>query len=306
MRINVFEIIIFGLVNGSIYALISMGLSMQYGVAKILNVAHGEFIMLGSFLTWGLVRLLVPALAENQNMPVYWAPIFALLISLPITLLIGFILHRTAYKRLKTISPNDGAFEGSAMLLSFGIMFVVQAVAQWIWGTTPHNITFNAVPLKISITDGISTEVQRNRLIVFTFAVAISAIFYLFLAKSRTGKSIRAAAQDPVAASLMGIKINTVLALCFGLGTLLAGAAGALLSMYKDSYTSMGMGYTVTAIIVVVLGGLGSIPGSVIGGFFLGLVGYAVSTINSSLEIIVFYLFIMALLLVRPKGLFGR
>jgi len=297
MRINILEIIVFGLVNGSIYALISMGLSMQYGVARILNVAHGEFIMIGSFITWALVMAGVH-------------PILALVICCPLTLVIGFILHRTIYKRLSDVSKSPGVFESNAMLLSFGIMFVVQAIAQTIWGASPHRFSFNDIPLTLKFFVGydesFEATFQINKLIIFLFAVAISFIFYFFLTKSRTGKSIRAAAQDPVAAGLMGIKINTVMALCFGLGTLLAGAAGALLSMYKESYTSMGMGYTVTAIIVVVLGGLGSIPGSLIGGFILGLVGYAVSTINSSMEIIAFYVIIMALLLVRPKGLLGR
>ena len=288
MRVNVVEIIINGLINGSIYALISMGLSMQYGVAKILNVAHGEFIMIGAFITWALVMAGVH-------------PILALIICCPIIALVGFVLHRTIYKRLRDISPSTGAFEGNAMLLSFGIMYVIQSIGQMIWGSNPHRTNFMNTSFVF-----LGATVQRNKLVVFAFALGISILFYLFLMKSRLGKSIRAAAQDPVAAGIMGIKINTVMAICFGLGALLACAAGALLSMYKDLYSVMGMGYTVTAIIVVVLGGLGSAMGSLIGGFILGLVGYAVSTVNSSLEIIAFYIIIMALLLVRPKGLLGR
>ena len=298
MRINILEIIVFGLINGSIYALISMGLSMQYGVARILNVAHGEFIMLGAFLTWMMVTSGVH-------------PLLALLICCPIMLIVGFLIHRTAYKRLKDISVNDGAFEGNAMLLSFGILYVVQSIAKIRWGSSPKNYSYNNVPLRLDFfinnEERMSSTFQINKLLVFVFAVAICIIFYLFLTKSRTGKSIRAAALDPVAASLMGVKINNVMALCFGLGTLLAGTAGTLLSMYlAGMYTTMGMNYTVTALIVVVLGGLGSIPGSLVGGFILGLVGYAVSVVDTSLEIIAFYVIIMALLLVKPKGLLGR
>ncbi|MDR0490222.1 MAG: branched-chain amino acid ABC transporter permease [Oscillospiraceae bacterium] len=295
MRFNILEIVVFGLINGSIFALISMGLSMQYGVARILNVAHGEFIMLGAFLTWMMVT------SGGIH------PLLALLLCCPIMLAVGFVLHRTAYKRLKDISPNAGAFEGNAMLLSFGILYVVQALAQMRWGSSPQNYVYNNVPLKIDFFIKNGVPLRANLLIVFILAIIICVAFYLFLAKTKPGKSIRAAAMDPVSASLMGIKISTVMALCFGLGTLLAGTAGTLLSMHQGAlYTTMGMQYTMTAIIVVVLGGLGSIPGSIVGGFILGLVGYAASKIDPSLENIVNYAIIMVLLLVRPKGLLGR
>ncbi len=120
------------------------------------------------------------------------------------------------------------------------------------------------------------------------------------------GKAIRASSQDSVAAGMMGIKINSVMAVCFGIGAILAGIAGSLLSMINNINTSMGMNYTVIALIVVVLGGLGSIPGSMIGGLILGFVGSIVNRIDTSLYMVVFYVLIMLLLLVRPKGLLGR
>jgi branched-chain amino acid transport system permease protein len=283
------NIVVNGLIMGGIYALISMGLSMQYGVAKILNVAHGEFIMLGAFITWTLVSY------TGIN------PLLCLLISAPPVFLLGFALHRTVYKRLRAVSPSVSAYEGNAMLVSFGIMYVLQNVAMKIWGSAPKGYDFMKTPVSVG-----SAVFSANRLIVLVFAILISAAFYLFLGHTRLGKSIRAAAQDPAAAGLVGVKISRVMAICYGIGALLAAMAGVLLSMINQVNTAMGMSYTIIAIIVVVLGGLGSIPGSLIGGFILGFVDIIVSHIEPSLTIVAFYVIIMALLIVRPKGLLGR
>ena len=280
---------IIGLIMGGIYALISMGLSIQYGVAKILNIAHGEFIMIGAFLTWTLTTKL------GLN------PIVAMVICSPFILIIGFVLHRTIFKRLNDVSKSPAVFESNAMLLCFGLMYILQNIGTRIWGSNPLSIKFLAYPIAIG-----PSQFPANRILVLAFAIVISVLFYLFVMKTRLGKSIRAASQDPVAAKLMGVKINTIMAICFGIGAMLAGVAGSLLSIYNPIYTTMGMAYSVISIIVVVLGGLGSIPGSIIGGAILGVVGTIVSTYYPSLTLVVFYLIIMLLLLVRPKGLLGR
>ena len=286
--ITSFDTYLIGLIMGGIYALISMGLSMQYGVAKILNISHGEFIMVSAFLTWMLVLAGVH-------------PVLALIICCPFVLAVGFVLHRTLFKWLGDKAPSSVVFESNAMLMAFGFMFILQSLASRVWGANPQGYTFMAFPVTIG-----KSQFAANRLFVLAFAVVVSAGFYLFLMKTRLGKSIRAAAQDPVAAGLMGIKINTVMAICFGIGTMLASVAGSLLSMILPLYTTMGMGYTVTAIIVVVLGGLGSIPGSIIGGVILGIVGTIADTMDPSFTFVVFYLIILGLLIIRPKGLLGR
>ena len=282
------DTLILGLIMGGIYALISMGLSIQYGVAKILNISHGEFIIVGACLTWTLVQFGIN-------------PVLALIICSPFMLGIGYLVHRTLFERLKKVSGSSAIFESNAMLLAFGMLFIILDSARNIWGSMELGYAF----LRTSLTIG-GTNFAANRVFVFVLAVVIATLFYLFLQKTRLGKSIRAAAQDPVAASLMGINIKNVMAICFGIGAMLAGMAGTLLSMIFSTYTSAGMRYAIIAIIVVVLGGLGSIPGSVIGGFILGLVGTIVTTIEPSLTLVAFYFIIMALLLVRPKGLMGR
>jgi len=282
------NVVIGGLIMGGIYALISMGLSIQYGVARILNVSHGEIIMVGALLTWTL-----------QNAGVH--PFLALLIGCPLTFAIGFVLHRTVYKRLRDISPSQGAFEGNAMLVSFGVMYVIANIGMFIWSNQQKGYNFMTYAVNF-----LGTAVPANRLVVLLCSLVISVLFYLFLTRSRLGKAIRAASQDASAAALMGVKITTVAAICFGIGALLAGMAGALLSMIYQVNTTMGMGYTVIAIIVVVLGGMGSIPGSMLGGFILGMIGSAVSYYDPSLSMVAYYVIIMVLLLLRPKGLLGR
>lgn len=286
--ITVLNIIIGGLIMGGIYALISMGLSLQYGVAKILNVSHGEFIMLAAFLTWTLTTAGV-------------FPLLALILCIPLTFIVGFILHITVYRWLKKSSPSAGAFESNAMLLSFGLMFILSNTGLKIWGSQLKGYDFLKTTVNI-----LGAETAANKLFVLLIALLVCALFYIFLTRSRMGKSIRAASQDPTAAGMMGVKINKIMAICFGIGALLAGIAGSLISMYNQISTNMGMQYTVIALIVVVLGGMGSIPGSLLGGLILGMVGSIFSYLEPSLTMVAYYLIILVLLLVRPKGILGR
>jgi branched-chain amino acid transport system permease protein len=265
---TILDVLVAGLLLGGIFALIAVGLSLQYGVARVLNIAHGEFIMLGAFLTWTLYTVF------GIN------PLLCVAIVGPAIFVVGFLLYRTLFNRLRISAPSPAAFEGNSILAAFGLLFIIQHL-----GT----VTFAA-----------------NRLVALGFAVGISLVFYLFLARTRLGKAIRAAAQDPATAGLMGVNINRVLALCFGLGALMAGFAGVLLSMCYPVYVNMGLNYTVIAIIVVVLGGMGSILGSFIGGFILGILGSIVTYFDPGLSLVAYYAIFIILLLVRPTGIFGK
>ena len=289
MLVTILDIVIGGLLMGGIYALIAMGLSLQYGVARVLNVSHGEFIMLGAFATWTLYTLL------GIN------PLLCLVIVGPIIFIIGFILHRTLFRSLLNLSPSLAIFEGNSLLTTFGLLFIIQNAALLIWGGNVKGYSYLAVSVNIA-----GAIFGANRLVALLFAVVIGSAFYLFLARTRLGKAIRAAAQDPATAGLMGVNINQVLALCFGLGLLMAGFAGVLLSMCFGMQPTMGLNYTIIAIIVVVLGGLGSIPGSFIGGFILGLIGSIVTYIEPGLSMPAYYFIFILLLMVRPKGIMGK
>ncbi len=283
------EVLITGLLLGGLYALISVGLSLQYGVARILNISHGEFIMLGAMTTWTLYT----ALHVN--------PLLSLIICGPLALALGYLIHRTLFKRLLASSASPAIFESNSMLAAFGLMFILQNIASIAWGPEIRGYSYLSIPVHF-----LGTLFGANRLLTFGIAIVIGLAFYLFLNLTRTGKAIRAAAQDPATAGLMGVNINNVLALCFGLGAAMAGVAGVLISMCYPVYTVMGLEYTIIAIIVVVLGGLGSIPGSFLGGFILGLVGSVVTFLEPGLALVAYYVIFILLLLIRPTGLLGR
>ena len=289
MVVTILDVAIGGIMLGGIYALIAMGFSLQYGVARVLNIAHGEFIMLGAFITWTLYTVL------GIN------PLLSLVIVGPAIFIIGFILQRTLFTRLRTSSPSPGAYEASSLLAAFGLLFVIQNVAILIWGADIRAYAYLSVPVNLG-----GAIFAANRLVALLFAVVIGVVFYLFLARTRMGKAIRAAAQDAATAGLMGININQVLAICFGLGALLAGVAGLLISMTFSFQPTMGLEYTIIAIIMVVLGGLGSIPGSFIGGFLLGLIGHIVTYFEPGLTLPSYYFIFTLLLLVRPTGILGK
>jgi len=283
------DITIAGLLLGGLYALIAVGLSLQYGVARVLNMSHGEFIMLGGLTTWTLYTKF------DIN------PLVALLICGPVAFILGFIIHRTLFKRLLASSASPGIFESNSMLASYGLYFIIQNIASIAWGPEIRGYYYLRVPVNL-----VGTVFGANRLVTLGFAIVIGVAFYLFVARTRMGKAIRAAAQDPTTAGLMGVNINLVLALCFGFGAAMAGIAGMLISMCYPVHVTMGQEYTIIAIIMVVLGGLGSIPGSFIGGFVLGIIGSVVTHIDPGLSLIAYYLIFILLLLVRPTGIMGR
>ncbi|OGO42900.1 MAG: hypothetical protein A2137_07355, partial [Chloroflexi bacterium RBG_16_58_8] len=228
-------------------------------------------------------------------------PLVAIVICGPLAFVLGFILHRTLFKRLLSSSASPGIFESNSMLASFGLLFIIQNIAMIGWSPKIRGYSYLAFPVDIG-----GALFGANRLVTMAFALIIGIGFYLFLARTRIGKAIRAAAQDPTTAGLMGVNINLVLAICFGLGAAMAGIAGALISVSYPVNAAMGLEYTVIAIIVVVLGGMGSIPGSFIGGFILGIIGSIVTYFDVSLALATYYIIFIVLLLVRPKGILGK
>ncbi len=283
------NVVIAGLLLGGLYALIAMGLGLQYGVARVANFSHGEFIMLAGMTTWTLRTVF------GIN------PLLSLAVCGPVAFVVGYLLHRTLFRRLSASSPSPGVFESRSMLASFALLFIIQNIASIGWGPEMRGYSYLHIPVNLG-----GAVFGANRLLTLALALVIGLAFYLFVARTRMGKAIRAAAQDPATAGLMGVNIDLVLALCFGFGAALAGVAGMFISMCYPVRVVMGQEYTVIAMIVVVLGGLGSIPGSFIGGFLLGLVGSVVTTVDPSLSLVAYYLIFVLLLLVRPKGIMGK
>ena len=284
------QLIITGILEGGVYGLVAMGLSLQYGVCRVLNITHGEFVMVGAMLTYTL------SIAFDMN------PLVAAAITGPAMFVLGFLLQATLFKSLKARVPSPAAFEGSALLLAFGLMYIIKYLAQIRWGgaSVPSYYLYEKVTF-------LGMTLFLNQIVTFAIAVAIGVGVYVFLTRSRLGRAIRATAEDPATAGLMGVNTNMILAFVFGLGGLLAGIAGTLIGMKETISAGMGFGNTVIALIVVALGGLGSVPGSFIGGIIIGVVSMLVVGLWEPVLVVpVYYAILMILLLVRPAGILGK
>jgi len=282
-------LITIGILAGGVYGLLAVGLSLQIGVCRVLNITHGEFLMLGGVLTFTFSELGIN-------------PLLAPVIIGPILFGLGFLLQATLFRGVKARAPSPAAFEGNALLAAFGVMYIMQYLARIRFGSNslPSQYLTQPVPY-------VGINLALNLIVGFGIAVALGIAVYLFLTRSRLGRAIRATAEDPPTAELMGVNTNTILAVCFGLGALLAGVAGTLVSMRTPVSTAMGFNNTVIALIVVTLGGLGSVPGSFIAGIIIGVVSMLVAGLWESVLIVpVYYAMLMVLLLVRPTGILGK
>jgi branched-chain amino acid transport system permease protein len=284
------ELLASGLITGGVYALVALGLNLQYGLMRILNIAHGEFLMLGAFLTW-------TAQSALGVSPLLMLPVcFALLMAL------GLVIHRLSFRRLTRTSPNLDVFEARGLMVSFGLMFMVQNLAQWLWGGDLRGYDFMAEPVAIG-----GAQFAANKLLLFVLALALGAGLMAVLRHTLLGRGVRALMQSPTGAQLVGIDTERLHPLMFGVGLGLAGMAGCLLSMTYTISPAMGEPYTVTALIVITLGGFGSMGGALAGGLALGVVeALGMHFSNPSLKPLLSYGIFIAVLLWRPQGLFAR
>jgi branched-chain amino acid transport system permease protein len=283
------SLIIVGILQGGVYGLLAMGLSLQYGVCRVLNITHGEFVMLGAVLTFTLSGLGIN-------------PLLAPVIIGPLLFGLGFLLQATLFRGLKARAPSPPAFEGNALLAAFGVMYIIQYIARIRWGGRLMPTYYLA-----DIVSVLGMDLVKNQIVTFAIALALGVAVYLFLSRSRMGRAIRATAEDPGTAGLMGVNTNMILAFSFGLGALLAGVGGTLVSTKTAVSTGMGFSNTVIALIVVVLGGLGSVPGSFVAGIVIGIVSMLIAGLwEPILTVPVYYAMLMVLLLVRPTGILGK
>jgi len=284
------ELIASGLITGGIYALVALGLNLQYGLMRILNIAHGEFLMVGAYLTW---------LAQTSF---GLSPLLLVPVSFAILMLLGVAVHWLCFRRLTATSPNLDIFEARGLMVSFGLMFLVQNFVSWMWGGDLRGYDYLTDPVKIG-----AAQFAGNKLLVFGLALVFSAAMIVLLRLTLLGKGVRALMQSPIGAQLMGIDTKRLHPLMFGIGLGLSGVAGCLLSMAYTISPSMGEPYTVTALIVITLGGFGSMSGALIGGLFLGVIeALGMHFTNPSLKALLSYVVFIAVLLLRPEGLFTR
>ncbi len=279
-----------GLIIGGIYALVALGLNLQYGLMRVLNVAHGEFLMLGAYLTYSLHT------AWGMN------PLLTLLVTGPSFFVVGTALHRLLYRRVLAEGESPEVLESRSVLLSFGLLFVIQNVALLVWSADLKGYGYLSTPLRV-----FGAIFPANRLVAAAVALGVSLGFYLYLRRSLTGKAIRALMQEPEGAQLVGIDLPRLHARCFGIGVAMSAITGSLVSMLFELTPFIGLPYTVTALVVIILGGLGNMLGSLVGGLLLGLVEtLGVYLAASDIRPIVSYGVLSLILILRPSGLFGR
>lgn len=284
------ELISSGLITGGIYALVALGLNLQYGLMRILNIAHGEFLMVGAYLTW--------MVQTSFGL----SPILMVPVSFGVLMVLGLAIHWLCFRRLTATSPNLDIFEARGLMVAFGLMFLVQNFVSWVWGGDLRGYDFMTEPVAFG-----GAQFAGNKLLVFFLALVFAGAMIVLLRVTLLGKGVRALMQSPTGAQLVGINTRVLHPLMFGIGLGLSGVAGALLSMAYTISPSMGEPYTVTALIVITLGGFGSMGGALAGGLLLGVVeAIGMHYTNPSLKALLSYSVFIAVLLLRPEGLFTR
>lgn len=276
-----------GLQSGSIYALVALGYSMVYGIIMLLNFAHGDIIMIGAYLAW----FVMCRLALN--------PVFAIIVAIVGCTLLGVGIEKVAYKPLRS-SPRI-----SLLITAIGVSYFLENAAQMIFGANAQKIP-DIINID-SITIG-SVQIPGTAFITVVVSAVSMIILNVLVKRTRMGKAMRAVSEDTGAAQMMGININNTVSFTFAIGSALAGIGSILYCCaYPQATPTMGSMLGLKAFVAAVLGGIGSIPGAVIGGFAIGIAEALASAVNLSVwkDGIVFGILIIVLL-VKPSGILGK
>jgi branched-chain amino acid transport system permease protein len=281
------ELVFQGLVRGAMYALMGIGLSLIFGILGVVNFAHGEFFMLGTYAMYFVAAVL--------GLP-FLAGVAAAAIVLFVT---GVLVERALIEPLRQRAGRDWLLD--SFVLTIGLMVMLQNVALLGFGSRRRGIT---TMIEGSIVLG-DVTITYERLAILGLAVIIVGLLAAYIKFTDTGKAIRATAQHPEAAQTLGIEINRIYTVAFGIGAALAGAAGALLISIFPAFPTVGYQPVLKSFAVVILGGLGNIPGAIAGGFVLGIVeAYAIFFMSAGWQSVITPLIIILVLMFRPQGLF--
>jgi branched-subunit amino acid ABC-type transport system permease component len=285
-----FDFLLAGLVIGGIYALISIGLNLQYGVARVLNLAYGEFLMLAGYgAFWGFTLVAQP-------------PLLTLLVAAPVAFALSWLLFRYLLHPLLKRAPDAGRREIDSILATFGLLFVLQGAALVAWSGTDRFYSFLAQPVNV-----LGVVMSANRLLVLIAALLLSVAIYALLQLTAIGRALRALAANPATAPLVGIDVARYSAGAFALGGALAAIAGVLLSTFIGINPTIGAAFTMKALIVVVMGGIGHVLGGLVAGLVLGMAEtLAALLIDPGLITVINFAIFSLVLLWRPQGLFAR
>lgn len=274
--------IVSGILMGGVYSLVAIGLTLIFGVMKIINFAHGSFMMLGMYTTyWAFVLLGID-------------PYVSLLISIPVLFLLGLVVERVL------IAQVLDAPEHNQLLLTLGISLLIENFALFLW--SPNFRTLDIGYLKKATTVG-TVMISFPKVIAFLFAFFLTAVLYYFLKYTDLGKAIRASSEEKEGALTVGINLRRIYYVAFGIGTACVGAAGSLAATFFYVNPHVGGIFVITAFVVVVLGGMGNFIGALVGGLAESV---AAAFVPGQLKQLVIYFIFILVLLFKPEGLFGR
>lgn len=285
--------VINGLTLGSVYALIALGYTMVYGIIKLLNFAHGDIFMVGSFVGYYII--------QNLNLGLFPTIILTMII----TGVIGVVIDQIAYK------PLRNAPRLSVLITAIGMSYLLQNGMTAIVGPETKSFlsAFEQTPAFVSQSVSLGgISISMMQIILLSTTIVLMVLLQFVVQKTKMGKAMRAVSIDQEAAQLMGINANAVIAFTFLLGSMLAGAGGVMVGMYYNSMNPlMGAGYGTKAFVAAVIGGIGLIPGAVLGGYLIGMVEVMITAYgNSMIRDAVVYLILIIILLVKPAGLLGK
>ena len=278
-----------GISLGSVYAIIALGYTMVYGIAKMLNFAHGDVIMIGAYVTFCCMNYL--------GLP----PYVAILAAVVVCALLGVVIERLAYKPLRQASSL------AVLITAIGMSYLLQNSALLLWGSNPK-IFPAVVNLGMVSLFGGRLQISGNTVLTVAVSVVIMVALTLFTDKTKMGKAMRGVAEDKGAAELMGINVNVTISITFAIGSALAAIAGVLLcTAYPTLTPTTGSMPGIKAFTAAVFGGIGSIPGALVGGFLIGLCEtFIKGSAYSEFSDVFTFVVLILVLLVRPTGLFGE
>lgn len=286
---QVLQYLINGISIGSVYAIIALGYTMVYGIAKMLNFAHGDVIMVGAYISFCATSYLgLPS----------WLSVVAACI---VCTVLGIVIEGLAYK------PLRGTPSLAVLITAIGVSYFLQNAAQLIWSSSPKNFTSVVTMKPISLAGG---QIVITGEVLLTVAVCILVMvgLTLFTGKTRTGKAMRAVSEDRDAAQLMGINVNQTISTTFAIGSALAAIAGVLLcSTVPTLQPTTGSMPGIRAFTAAVFGGIGSIPGAMLGGILLGIIeNFSKAYISTQFSDAIVFFVLIVILLVKPAGLLGK
>ncbi|MEG2395275.1 MAG: branched-chain amino acid ABC transporter permease, partial [Ruthenibacterium sp.] len=278
-----------GISLGSIYAIIALGYTMVYGIARMLNFAHGDIIMIGSYVVFVVMSTLgFPA-------------IVAIFISVIVCTLLGITIERVAYKPLR-MAPSL-----AVLITAIGISYLLQNIALLIWGSSPKSFTSVIKMEPVKLFDG-QLVITGETIVTLTVSAIIMIALTLFVNHTKLGRAMLAVSEDRGAAQLMGINVNGTISLTFAIGSALAAIAGVLLcSAYPTLQPTTGAMPGIKAFVAAVFGGIGSLPGAMLGGILLGIIeSLGKAYISSQMADAIVFAVLIVVLLVKPTGILGK